>query len=376
MLLNTRSIAGNFPITQTENLWLRRCLDSCCHYHLTHFTLHSEWRSSDSEWNCRLFLKQNWLICFCFLSFPVVYSDYSSSGRSLQFLEDYINKEVLPAFGDCECTSAVTGLQSLLYKWVFLDDVWISANHTIFSCSNESRDLIKSAVNAASDQDEIIFCNNPSDRLAHLFTNQIVNAPKDPIGSDLNTSTSSQDKSISNVVLFVSHLEPVHNLRSWIDAGVQIERIKKNHDGFLDLVDLEKRLNKYSETNSKLIGLFSGVSRLTGILSDDVATTILLHQYNAISLWDCSSSASSAQLNTNPTLSGAAKDALFFNCNKMIGGLQSPSVLIIKKALIENFTSIQTELVDTVTIVRCGLVMQLKEALGSHIMTRNEKICK
>jgi hypothetical protein len=48
--------------------------------------------------------------------FTVVYADYSSSGRSLQFLEDYINKEVLPAFGDVECTSAVTGLQSLLYK--------------------------------------------------------------------------------------------------------------------------------------------------------------------------------------------------------------------------------------------------------------------
>lgn len=231
-------------------------------------------------------------------------------------------------------------------------------------------------MNASSDQDEIIFCNNPSDRLAHLFTNQIVNAPKDPIGSDLNSSTSSQDKTSSNVVLFVSNLEPPHNLRSWIDAGVQIERIKKNRDGFLDLVDLEKRLNKYSETNSKLIGLFSGVSRLTGILSDDVATTILLHQYNAISLWDCSSSASSAQLNANPTLPGAEKDALFFNCNKMIGGLQSPSVLIIKKSLIENFNSIQTELVDTVNIVRCGLVMQLKEALGTHIMTRNEKICK
>lgn len=51
-----------------------------------------------------------------FLLVAVVYGDYSSSGRSLQFLEDYINKEVLPAFGDCECTSAVTGLQSLLYK--------------------------------------------------------------------------------------------------------------------------------------------------------------------------------------------------------------------------------------------------------------------
>lgn len=233
-------------------------------------------------------------------------------------------------------------------------------------------------MNASSEQDEIIFCNNPSDRLAHLFTNQTVNAPKDPICSDTSSTSSHivEHSSKSNVVLFVSDLEPVNNIRTWIDAGVHVERIKKNRDGFLDLVDLEKRLNKYSETNSKLIGLFSGVSKLTGILSDDVATTILLHQYNAISLWDCSASASSAQLNVNPTLPGAAKDALFFNCNKMIGGLQAPSVLIIKKSLIENFTSIQNEMVDTVNIVRCGLVMQLKEALGVHIMTRHEKICK
>ena len=111
-------------------------------------------------------------------------------------------------------------------------------------------------------------------------------------------------------------------------------------------------------------------------MSDDVATTILLHQYNAISLWDCSASASSAPLNVNPALGGASKDALFFNCNKMIGGLQSPSVLIIKKSLIEKFQSISNEMVDTVSIVRCGLVMQLKEALGVHIMTRYEKICK
>lgn len=169
----------------------------------------------------------------------------------------------------------------------------------------------------------------------------------------------------------------MNNIRSWIDAGAQIERVAKNRDGFLDLVDLEKKLSKYSvETNYKLIGLFSSVSRLSGILSDDVATTILLHQYNAISLWDCSGSASCAQLNINPPLSGSSKDALFFNCNKMIGGVQAPGVLVIKKSLTENFTSIQTELVDTVSVVRCGLVTQLKEALGNHIMTRQEKICK
>lgn len=51
-----------------------------------------------------------------FPTLPVVYADYASSGRSLQFLEDYINKEVLPAYGDISCISAVTGLQSHLYE--------------------------------------------------------------------------------------------------------------------------------------------------------------------------------------------------------------------------------------------------------------------
>lgn len=75
-------------------------------------------------------------------------------------------------------------------------------------------------------------------------------------------------------------------------------------------------------------------------------------------------------------LPGSSKDGIFFNCGKMFGGLQAGSVMIVKKSLIENFTSIQNEMVDTVSVVRCGLVVQLKEYLGTHIMARLEKICK
>lgn len=46
----------------------------------------------------------------------MVYSNYEVSGRSLQFFEDYITKEVLPAFGDIGSVSSVTGLQSRLYQ--------------------------------------------------------------------------------------------------------------------------------------------------------------------------------------------------------------------------------------------------------------------
>ncbi|XP_049531773.1 uncharacterized protein LOC125949110 isoform X3 [Anopheles darlingi] len=320
----------------------------------------------------------------------VVYADYASSGRSLQFLEDYINKEVLPAFGDYSCISAVTGLQSHLYD-------------------NEARDLVRAAVGAIA-EDEIVFCDNPAERLCYLLSNPNVCDLSQPqfhnishsanhntsITSSLhnslllgslrqnsfsNTSTLSEGGECSTnlvaPILFVSTSEPVANLRSWIDAGWQIERIAKNHEGFLDLVDLEKRLQQYAENRRKMVGLFSGASRLTGILADDVATTILLHQYDALSIWDHSMAASCAPICTNPVLPGAQKDAIFFHCNRLVGGVQAPGVLVIKRKLIEHSTSFLHDSVGVVSAVRAGLVLQLKESLGSQaIMGRMEKTCK
>lgn len=275
----------------------------------------------------------------------VVYANYFTTGRSLQFLEDYICKEVLPAFGDIDCCSSVTGLQSHLYD-------------------KESREIIAHAINA-TEQDEIIFCNNPSARLAQLF------------GRGYSHDNGDEETSRQNgLVLFVSNLEPDDKIQSWIEAGAEIEKIEKNRDGFFDLIDLEKKLAKHRESGKMLVALFSTISRLTGILSDDVATTILLHQHNAISVWNYSYSCASTPINMNPDLPLAAKDAIFFNCSNMVGGLQASGVLVVKKSLLHNCSSIQAELINSINIVRCGLVMQLKETLGTHIMTRNEKICK
>ena len=132
-----------------------------------------------------------------------------------------------------------------------------------------------------------------------------------------------------------------------------------------------------SSVFAKMVGLFSGASRLTGILADDVATTILLHQYDALSIWDHSMAASCAPICTNPILPGAQKDAIFFHCNRLVGGVQAPGVLVIKRRLIEHSTSFMTDSVGVVGAVRAGLVLQLKESLGSQaIMGRMEKTCK
>ncbi|XP_055716348.1 uncharacterized protein LOC129810101 isoform X3 [Phlebotomus papatasi] len=290
----------------------------------------------------------------------VVYANYTSSGKSLQFFEDYVNKEALSMLGDINCTSTVTGLQSKLYN-------------------NEARDLIKSAVNASAD-DEVILCDgthlSPAEVVLTLLNNRInfSNESEKVLTECINKSLSSPNA--EHVTLFVSTCEPARCLQPWIDSGAEIVKVAKNREGFLDLVDLEKKLSSHMNSQKHLVGFFSAASRLTGILTDDVATTILLHQYGALAIWDYSMVAPYSEVNMNPQLPGASKDIVYFNVNKFIGGVQAPGIAVIKRCLLTT-PNVPYNSLGVIGAIRAGLAIQLKESLGTQsIMAREEKICK
>lgn len=213
------------------------------------------------------------------------------------------------------------------------------------------RTLVKSAVNAGS-EDEIIFCDgsyaSPIERICFLLccndgnggnqspsynsgSRETINNNNNNFNSSSATAWgSSYNESIgggTGPVVFVSTCEMASTLQPWLDAGAQIERVSKNREGYLDLDDLSRRLAKHQSGARRLVGLFSSASRLTGILADDVATTILLHQYGAISIWDYSHGAPFAPIQTNSELPGANKDVVFFSTNKFVGGVQAPGEL-------------------------------------------------
>jgi hypothetical protein len=46
----------------------------------------------------------------------IVYADWTASGRSLGLIEEYIQAEVLPLYGNTHTTTSITGLQSTCFR--------------------------------------------------------------------------------------------------------------------------------------------------------------------------------------------------------------------------------------------------------------------
>ncbi|KAF6216838.1 hypothetical protein GE061_001188 [Apolygus lucorum] len=296
----------------------------------------------------------------------VVYCDYTASARSLVFIENYILNEVLPLYGNTHSTVAATSMQSTSFR-------------------EEARDILKHAVNA-SDDDVVLFAGSGcTGAVKKLIDALNLTAPP---------------------IVFVGPCEHDSNLLPWRELGSKIVRISETRDGVLDLTDLQKKLEIHRGIHKQevMIGCFSAASNITGILTDDIATTILLHQYGALAIWDYATAAPYVALDMNPLVPGIDqhtphKDAMFFSGHKFIGGVQSTGILVAKKSLFTeqsvqesirkttccnshgNFKDTEfKEEAGTVAIVesiRAGMAMKLKQSVGVPVIMDNEdKIVK
>ncbi|XP_013191411.2 uncharacterized protein LOC106135602 isoform X2 [Amyelois transitella] len=275
----------------------------------------------------------------------VVYCDYSGSGRALHWVEEYVSRDVLPTHATrCTALSYTSG-QSEMYR-------------------SEAKSIIRDAVGACSD--DVVVLGASLTRFLRALRPE-------------------------KVALFVSSRETERQLAPWKECGAEIIKIPETKEGFIDLNNLELRLQENSGTGKRMIGFFAAASKLTGVLADDVATTLLLHQYGAWSFWDYTLVAPSSAVDMNPTFAGVEddmvkKDALFFDCEKFVGGVQGPYVAVVKKDVFRN-TPIYAEDVDVLSerieelkaseAVRAAIVMQLRDAVGlQNIVDRQDNITR
>lgn len=292
----------------------------------------------------------------------IVYCDYVASGRALGFIEDYIRGQVLPLYGNTHTTTSVTGLQTTCFR-------------------HEARDIVKQACHA-SEADALIFTGSGSTQAVVKLRDALNLAQYDGC-------------STGRAVVFVGPYEHHSNLLPWREAPVDVVSIREDVTGQIDLDELRAQLRAHAGRPLK-IGSFSAASNVTGVLTDQNAVTACLHQHGALAFWDFASAGPYVPIDMNPVTAKYGrteiqKDAIFISPHKFIGGVGTPGVLIAKRSLFSISSAPATpgggsvfyvsrddhrylketewrEEAGTPAIVesiRCGLVFQLKQSVGT-----------
>jgi selenocysteine lyase/cysteine desulfurase len=306
----------------------------------------------------------------------VTYADYTASGRSLAFVEDFIRDEVLPLYANTHTETSGTGLQTTRFR-------------------EDARSIIRRCVGGSAEH-AVIFAGSGAtgaiDRLLSILGLRVPAELEDRhhLGSHIPPE--------ERPVVFVGPYEHHSNELPWRESIADVVEIVEDADGHVDLADLERRLVEYAGRRLR-IGSFSAASNVTGILTDSQAISSLLHRHGALSFWDYAAAAPYVAIEMgHPGAGDAYKDAIFISPHKFIGGPQTPGVLVVRKELLHNrVPSVpgggtvayvnpleHRYLADPehreeggtpaiVDSIRAGLVFQLKEAVGIDEIRRREE---
>ncbi|MGI9666072.1 MAG: aminotransferase class V-fold PLP-dependent enzyme [Acidimicrobiia bacterium] len=299
----------------------------------------------------------------------VIYADYTASGRSLSFIEDYINDVVLPMYANTHTESSGTGLQTSRFR-------------------EDAREIIRDCFNGSEDH-AVLFvgsgCTGAIDRMIRVLGLTI------PEYLDDRFDLSSHIPKDQRPVVFIGPFEHHSNELPWRESIADVVKIGEDSDGHINQDQLEAELVKYADRPLK-IGSFSAASNVTGIISDTHGIAELLHAHGALSFWDFAAAAPYVTIDMEPAGRPAAKkDAVFVSTHKLIGGPGTPGLLVARKELFTNrvpgipgggtVSFVQPDhheyLTDIehreeggtpaiVESIRAGLVFQLKDAVGEE----------
>ncbi|HQY64091.1 MAG: aminotransferase class V-fold PLP-dependent enzyme [Myxococcales bacterium] len=310
----------------------------------------------------------------------LTYADYTASGRSLGFIEDFIRDEVMPLYANTHTETSGTGRQTTRFR--------------------EDARAIIAAATGCTDEDCVIFCGSG----ATAAINKMIDVLNLRLPADLDARYAfrAQIPTDERPVVFIGPYEHHSNELPWRESIAEVVTIDEDADGHVDLKTLEAQLVRFASRPLK-IGSFSAASNVTGIGTNTREVASLLHKHGALSFWDFAAAAPYVRIEMNmaddqPDGHLIYKDAIFVSPHKFIGGPGTPGLLIAKKRLFKNrvptqpgggtvafVTSDEHEYhadpvhreeggtPAIVEAIRAGLVFQLKEAVGWEAIRHREE---
>ncbi len=305
----------------------------------------------------------------------ITYADYTASGRALTFLEDFVEREVLPRYANTHTESSGTGLQTTRLR-------------------EDARALIRQAVHG-DDSTCVIFCGSGAtgaiDKLVGVLNLRL------PADLDQRYGLQALIPARERPVVFIGPFEHHSNELPWRESIADVVTIHEDRDGHVDIAQLRAELGRFVDRPLK-IGSFSAASNVTGIITDVDAVTRVLHEHGALAFWDYAAAGPYVDIDMAPGDPAIAKDAVFLSPHKFVGGPGAAGVLIARREL---FTNSVPDVVGGGTVayvnpdqhryladaehreeagtpgilgsIRAGLVFQLKAAVTTDVINAHER---
>lgn len=240
---------------------------------------------------------------------PLVYADWTASGRLYGPIEDRLREEIMPLVANTHTETSATGM---------------AMTHAYHS----AQALIKEHVNAGQ-EDLILTSGSGMTGLINKFQ-RILGLKVNP---DFQTRIPEKDRP----VVFITHMEHHSNQTSWLETIAEVEIIPPDDTGLVDLLALETLLEKYKKKEVKIASV-SACSNVTGIRTPYHKIAQLMHREGGACFVDFACAAPYVDINMHPDLPGGDLDAIFFSPHKFLGGPGASGVLIFNRSLYHRTT--------------------------------------
>ncbi len=226
---------------------------------------------------------------------PLIYADYVASGRALRQVEDFMVEEILPIYANSHTEASFCGQMMTRLR-------------------RQARQIILKSC-GGNDQYDVIFTGSG----ATAGINRLVGL----LGVD-----AAEQRGQKPLVL-IGPYEHHSNILPWRESGAEVIEIPEAEMGGPDMDVLEAVLSE--NRGRHVVGAFSAMSNVTGIVTDVKKVTALLKLHGAISVWDYAGGAPYLPID----VAGAQIDAIVLSPHKFIGGPGASGVLILRRAVVE-----------------------------------------
>lgn len=228
---------------------------------------------------------------------PLVYADYTASGRALMQVERFILETVLPRYANSHteasfCGAAITRLRS------------------------EARATIARLCGAGPEH-AVIFCGAG----ATAGINRLV-------------ALLGADDPAEPVRVILGPYEHHSNILPWRESGAEIVTLPEASQGGPDRVALEAALR---EAPGRVICAFSAASNITGITTDVAQVTRQVKAAGAVMIWDYAGGGPYLPMTMTPA-PDAGIDAIAVSPHKFAGGPAASGVMILRRDAVRRQT--------------------------------------